>query len=78
MTKREKLLAKARQTPNDLTFDEFETMLKRSGWVFKRQSGSHRVWLSPDNRALPIQSDGGKAKGYQVKQSLLIMENGNG
>lgn len=78
MTKYEKLLAKARQTPGDLTFDEFETLLKRAGWVFKRQRGSHRVWLSPNNRALPIQSDGGKAKGYQVKQSLLIMENRNG
>lgn len=78
MTKREKLLAKARQTPNDLLFDEFETLLKRSGWVFKRQSGSHRVWLSPGKRALPIQSNGGKAKGYQVTQFLLIMEKENG
>ena len=78
MTQREKLLAKARQTPSKLTFEELEAFLKSSGWVFKRQRGSHRVWMSPNNRALPIQSDGGKAKGYQVKQSLLIMENENG
>jgi hypothetical protein len=78
MTKHEKLLAKARQVPNDLSFDEFETLLKRSGWVFKRQSGSHRVWLSPGNRALPIQSNGGKAKSYQVTQFLLMMEKENG
>src|SRR5260363_6380 len=61
MTKREKLLARAHQAPNNLTLDEFETLLKQCGWVFKRQKGSHRVWLSPSNRALPIQSDGGKA-----------------
>lgn len=79
MTKREKLLARAHQAPNNLTLDEFETLLKQCGWVFKRQKGSHRVWLSPSNRALPIQSDGGKAKSYQVKQALLmIMENRHG
>src|SRR5260363_274914 len=73
------LLARAHQAPNNLTLDEFETLLKQCGWVFKRQKGSHRVWLSPSNRALPIQSDGGKAKSYQVKQALLmIMENRHG
>src|SRR5260364_97215 len=74
MTKREKLLARAHQAPNNLTLDEFETLLKQCGWVFKRQKGSHRVWLSPSNRALTIQSDGGKAKSYQVKQALLMMK----
>ena len=78
MTKREKLLAKALQNPNNLSFEEFETLLKQFGWLFKRQNGSHRVWLSPSNRALPIQPDGSKAKGYQVKQALVIMENENG
>ena len=78
MTKREKLLAKARHIPNSLTFDEFELLLEQSGWEFKRQNGSHRIWLSPHKQVLPIQPDNGKAKGYQVKQALIMMENNNG
>jgi len=74
MTRRGKLLAKARQAPNGLSFAEFETLLKQLGFVFKRQSGSHRVWMSPDGRALPVQSDGTKAKAYQVRQALRLVE----
>jgi len=78
MTKHEKLVNKARQNPHGLTFDEFESLLKQCGWVFKRQNGSHRIWLSPDKQMLPIQPKGGKAKTFQVKQALQIMENENG
>ncbi|MCL2831023.1 MAG: type II toxin-antitoxin system HicA family toxin [Betaproteobacteria bacterium] len=78
MTKHEKLANKARQNPHGLSFDEFENFLKQYGWIFKRQSGSHRVSLSPNKQMLPIQPKGGKAKAFQVKQALLIMENENG
>lgn len=74
MTKREKLLAKARANPKGLSFDEFETLLAQCGFVFKRQSGSHRVWLSPSRRAIPIQPDHGGAKAYQVLQALRMIE----
>ena len=74
MTKREKLLAKARANPNGLSFAEFKTLLAQCGFVFKRQSGSHRVWLSPSRRAIPVQSDRGRAKGYQVVQALRLIE----
>ena len=74
MTKRDKLLAKARANPKGLSFDEFETLLTQSGFTFKRQSGSHRVWLSPGRRAIPIQSDRGCAKAYQVLQALRMIE----
>jgi len=80
MSKREKLLDKARQNSPGLTFNEFETLLKQCGWIFDRQKGSHRSWLSPRHkRLLPIQPCAdGKAKSYQVKQALLIMEKENG
>jgi hypothetical protein len=38
----------------------------------KRQ---HRIWKSPMGARLPVQeANGGKAKGYQVKQFLSIRE----
>lgn len=77
MTKREKLLEKARSNPGGLSFSDFETLLEQCGWKFKRQTGSHRFWKAPNGSVVPIQPDRGKAKEYQVKQFLRIMGNGN-
>lgn len=71
MGKQDKLLAKARRNPQGIKFQEFETLLSLSGWEFKRQTGSHRFWYSPQRYRLSIQPrKDGKAKGYQVKQFL--------
>lgn len=77
MTKREKLLASAQRNPAGLSFRELESLLEQCGWTFKRQAGSHRVWKAPSGPVVPIQSDHGKAKEYQVRQILRIMENGD-
>ena len=74
MTKRKKLLTKARNNSKGLSFDEFEALLTACGWQFRRQSGSHRLWYSPGGCRLPIQNSGGKAKGYQVKQFLQTLD----
>ncbi len=77
MTKKEKLWKKAQQSPQNLTFDEFETLLKYTGWTFSRQKGSHRLWDSPDGQSLPIQPrKDGKAKLYQVQQFLKYQQEG--
>ena len=47
MTKKEKLWKKAQKSPQNLTFDEFETLLTQTGWTLNRQRGSHRLWYSP-------------------------------
>ncbi|MDQ3261084.1 MAG: type II toxin-antitoxin system HicA family toxin [Pseudomonadota bacterium] len=72
MGKTDKLLEKARDHPGALAFAEFETLLARLGWRFDRQSGSHRIWISPQGKRLPIQARQGEAKAYQVKQWLRI------
>lgn len=74
MSKKEKLLEKARNNPNGLNFNEFETLLQMCGWTFDRQTGSHRVWYSPGGERLPIQPKGSNAKGYQVRQFLRILD----
>ena len=70
MTRREKLLEKARRNPGGLSFEEFETLLQQCGWIKDRQSGSHRIWYSPAGTRLAVQPKGDKAKGYQVEQFL--------
>ena len=75
MTKREKLLAKARNHPKGLAFAEFESLMKQSGWLFEHQSGSHRIWRSPRGTVLSVQEGrDGKAKAYQVEQFLKHVE----
>ncbi|MFZ1110749.1 MAG: type II toxin-antitoxin system HicA family toxin [Rhodomicrobium sp.] len=67
-------MEKARSKPGGLSFAEFEALLEQGGWIFKRQSGSHRVWKAPAGHIVPIQASGGKAKEHQVRQALKIME----
>ncbi|MBA3493245.1 MAG: type II toxin-antitoxin system HicA family toxin [Gammaproteobacteria bacterium] len=75
MSKTGKLLDKARRNPAGLPFDEFKTLLARSEWAFDHQTGSHEIWYSSGRRRLSIQSaDNGKAKAYQVRQFLKLLE----
>jgi predicted RNA binding protein YcfA (HicA-like mRNA interferase family) len=37
-------LKQARANPASLSFGEFEALMKASGWSFRRQKGSHRLW----------------------------------
>jgi predicted RNA binding protein YcfA (HicA-like mRNA interferase family) len=71
MTKQEKLFARALSNPKGLSFGEFQTLLRRAGWAFDHQKGSHRIWYSPTGHRLSVQEGrSGKAKGYQVEQFL--------
>jgi hypothetical protein len=66
----EKLIAKARRSPQNIRFEEFETLLRHAGWAFDRQAGSHRIWISTARFRLSIQETSGNAKAYQVRQFL--------
>jgi predicted RNA binding protein YcfA (HicA-like mRNA interferase family) len=75
MTKREKLLARAISNPKGLSFGEFQTLLRQTGWTLDHQKGSHRIWYSPTGYRLSVQEGrSGKAKGYQVEQFLRQYE----
>ncbi len=75
MSKRDKLLEKAKVNPKGLCLAEFETLMNQQGWIFDHQTGSHRIWYSSKGERLPVQeAKGRKAKGYQVKQFLVIYE----
>ena len=70
MSRKDKLLAKAKNNSNSVGFREFETLLSQCGWTYDHQTGSHQIWYSPRGHRLSIQSKGSEAKGYQVKQFL--------
>jgi len=74
MSRKDKLLKQALNNPDNLSFSDFENLLRQFQWDFKRQNGSHAIWHSPTGYRLVIQNRNGKAKGYQVRQFLAQVE----
>lgn len=73
MSKHKKLLLKAKNNYDGLSFDEFQTLMSRFGWMLDHQTGSHQIWYSPKGHRISVQNRYGKAKGYQVKQFLMYL-----
>lgn len=74
MGKHEKLLNKASNNPQGLSFNDFRTLLSQCGWIEDHQTGSHSIWYSPTFFRVSIQNKKGMAKSYQVKQFLAQFE----
>ena len=73
------ILEQARRSPANVRFVDLRRLVEAIGYVLRRQKGSHHIFTHATRLALPIvnlQSDGAKAKPYQVRQVLrLIYEN---
>lgn len=82
MSKCDKLLEKAKYSPNNFSFTEICQLAECFGFEFQRQSGSHIIYEHPllkieQNRMMNFQNFKGKAKPYQVKQlikAILIIK----
>ncbi len=75
MSKCDKLLEKANNSPNNFSFDEICQLAECYGFQYQRKSGSHQIYEHPNlkieqNRLMNFQNFKGKAKPYQVKQLL--------
>ncbi len=77
MNKR-KLLAKALTSSKNLRFTEAVRLAEAFGFQLSRARGSHQVFVHPMLRELVnLQEVGGKAKPYQVRQLLDLVERYN-
>jgi hypothetical protein len=79
MSRCDKILEKAKNSPNNLSFDELCYLAECNGFIWQRTSGSHNIYensnlLPEQNRNLNFQNVNGKAKPYQVKQLLRAIE----
>ncbi|OGW16438.1 MAG: hypothetical protein A3G93_00010 [Nitrospinae bacterium RIFCSPLOWO2_12_FULL_45_22] len=73
--KEDKIYHKAKTNPYGLRFNEFCNLIEAFGFIHRRQKGSHVIYGRPDiPEFVNIQSDRGKAKSYQVKQFLQLIE----
>ncbi len=75
MSKLEKLLEKARATPQNIRFTELCRLAEQFGFSLKGGKGSHRVYSKEGvTDILTFQDVNGMAKPYQVKQFLKVIE----
>ena len=73
-----KLLKKALSSPGNLRFEEACALARAFGFCLSRVSGSHHIFAHQNVRELVnLQEVDGKAKPYQVKQLLALVERYN-
>jgi predicted RNA binding protein YcfA (HicA-like mRNA interferase family) len=73
-----KLLKKALSSPANLRFEEIFALAKAFGFHLSRINGSHHIFVHPAVRELlNLQDVAGKAKPYQVRQLLNLVERYN-
>jgi predicted RNA binding protein YcfA (HicA-like mRNA interferase family) len=74
----DKLLKKALSSPSNLRFEEICALAKGLGFHLSRINGSHHIFAHPAVRELlNLQNVAGKAKPYQVRQLLGLVERYN-
>jgi len=74
MNKR-KLLAKALTGSKNLPFSDLVALVKAFGFYLSRVNGSHHIFVHPKIREIVnLQEVKGKAKPYQVRQFLQLVE----
>ncbi len=75
MTKRNKLYEKIKNAPENVRFEEVCALAEMAGFVFKAARGSHKLYKRTGvAELLNFQNEGGKAKPYQVRQLLKIID----
>ena len=76
--KRRKLLQKALSSPKNVRFSEMVTLAEAFGFRLSRVKGSHHIFVHPQVRELVnLQDVEGKAKPYQIRQFLRLVERYN-
>ncbi len=77
MNKR-KLLEKILSGSKNVRFDDMITLIQAFGFRLSRTKGSHHIYTHPDVKELVnFQEVDGKAKPYQVRQFLKLVERYN-
>ncbi len=72
---RRKILDKALSGPENIRFKEIISLAQSFGFSLSRISGSHHIFVHPAiPKLINLQNVSGKAKPYQVRQLLKLVE----
>jgi len=73
-----KLLAKILASPANTRFSDMARLVEAFGFQLSRVNGSHHIFVHPDIPELVnLQNVRGKAKPYQIRQFLKLVERYN-
>ena len=73
-----KILAKVLGGSLNVSFSDMQRLVEAFGYRLARVSGSHHIYSHPAVRELVnLQNDHGKAKPYQIRQFLKLVEEYN-
>ena len=74
----QKILQKARNQPANVRFGDMRKLVEAYGFNLDRINGSHHVFVHPSiPELLNLQDEGGKAKAYQVRQFIKLVDKYN-
>ena len=72
--RREKLLRRITANPQNVRFSDLCAAAESVGFIFKRQTGSHRFYAHPRLKAIVnFQERRGMAKPYPVRQFIALL-----
>jgi len=70
----EDILDAARRNPRNVRFTDLVRLLKSLGFELRRTAGSHHIYKAAGLPLVNLQEVGGKAKPYQVRQVLALVD----
>lgn len=72
---KQEIYEKLKRAPNNISYDDITGCVNDFGFRYKGGAGSHRVFVKDGVREiLTLQNINGKAKPYQVRQFIKIIE----
>jgi len=75
---KKKLLAKIINSQKNVQFNDFLTIVEAFGFYHTRGEGSHAIYRKDSvSEFINLQNENGKAKPYQIKQFLALVEKYN-
>jgi predicted RNA binding protein YcfA (HicA-like mRNA interferase family) len=78
MGKKQKILKQILSGSRNISFNDIVTVVEAFGFTLSRVNGSHHIFIHPNIPELVnLQNAKGKAKLYQIRQFLTIVEKYN-
>jgi predicted RNA binding protein YcfA (HicA-like mRNA interferase family) len=78
MSKKQKILKQILSGSKNISFNDIVTVVEAFGFTLSRVNGSHHIFVHPKIPELVnLQNAKGKAKPYQIRQFLTIVEKYN-
>jgi predicted RNA binding protein YcfA (HicA-like mRNA interferase family) len=78
MSKRQKLLRQIFNNLQNVSFKDMVSLVEAFGFTFSHVNGNYHIYTHPEiAKLVNLQSVKGKAKAYQVKQFLELVETYN-